>query len=184
MQQQVPQGAIPSAPYPGKGATYPEIPPPYSQQQPLLNTYGAGPVVYQPSTQQPINMQGVQPGVAYQVVQPRAMPTSPSYGCVLAETICGMMCCCFVLGLVGLVFALVSQSNNNPNPEMFRKAHYLGIASIASGICLWICTGLIFIIYIVFIVYAVYLLYFFSVIIIELYIPPNPRPPKFRQKSS
>lgn len=109
-----------------KTGLYPQAPQP-GMYQPVPQT------AYQPSGPQ---MVVVQPGAGV-VAMPAQRPLNPSFGCVLAETIIGMFCCCFVCGLIGLIMALVNQTKRDPDTH--RWAHYMGIASIGCGVLQWIC---------------------------------------------
>ena len=119
----------------------------------------------------PSNPQGYIPSMAYQpspqpmvIIQPQsqgALPgqgnasygrTLPSWNCILVETIIGMVCCCFVLGLIGLIFAIMGNSDNDQ--KYLRWAHYLGISSIILGVIDYICACIIIVIYFVLFAYV------------------------------
>ena len=121
----------------------------YEMQQPAgaKGQQRVSTITHQPGSHSVVN---VQPH-SYQQGLAGVGTTIPSWNCILIETILGMICCCFVLGLVGLIFAILGNSNNDP--KYLRWAHQLGLASIIVGVVAWIIYIIIFFIYIIAVVY-------------------------------
>ena len=114
------------------------------QYQTVVAQPGPQPVVsYQqvPQSQQP----QIQYGQSQQPQQPQGFgevpDDGPAFGCVLAETIIGMICCNCILGLIGLIVVVIG--NSNQDPKMRKAGHYLGIASIIVGSIVWVCLCII-----------------------------------------
>lgn len=90
----------------------------------------------QPQQQQVVTVNNLQA----QVSQP-----SPSWTCVIVETILSYLFCCGPCGLLGFIMAAAGYHHNNK--KMHQIAHWLAIISIIFGICEWIFLVILSIIY-------------------------------------
>ena len=129
-------------------------PPPY----PAV-AYQAGQEPYvvfqtQSSQQLPQVHQGPQ-GVVGTLDRNHSRAKVPPIGCILTETIIGMICCCWccVFGLIGSVLACVGSYRRERNT--LRCAHRMGLVNLIAGGVMWVCIIISVIIGIVVAVYAI-----------------------------
>ena len=108
-----------------------QSPPPYS----IPTTPNGAVYTISLQLQQPVLVNEQQPSYLLML---ELVKRVPSWECVLIETIISLLCC-WVLGLIGIIFAVLAKVDNN-NPRYLKYAHYLGFCGIAIG-CVVIILG-------------------------------------------